>query len=84
MIHSNIYLTVDNQPLRLKINMKNFLLAFIPLFVAVDAIGVLPMFLLPGSCSVGHTHQQASRERRRNDSIQNREPAADRHCHDDY
>jgi small neutral amino acid transporter SnatA (MarC family) len=25
--------------------MKNFLLAFIPLFVAVDAIGVLPMFL---------------------------------------
>jgi len=25
--------------------MKNFLLAFIPLFVAVDAIGVLPMFM---------------------------------------
>jgi multiple antibiotic resistance protein len=25
--------------------MKNFLLAFIPLFVAVDAVGVLPMFL---------------------------------------
>jgi len=38
--------------------MKNFLLAFIPLFVAVDAIGVLPMFM-------GLTEEVEHKRRRR-------------------